>query len=134
MTLRNIAVIATALSLAALVVLALVVSHLIRDPEVPSEPGNYVLLLNGSCELSVVRASPADSLVIRPIDCRPAVPALGMAAGFSANTRECGTLVFAKSTLGSPLICQGCTGGVNAGECPLSRFNADAVLRWVPIE
>lgn len=134
MSLRNIAVIATSLALAVIGVLALIIANLASDPEVPTAPGNYVALVGGGCDLHVVRASAADSLVIRPVDCLPAIPAAGMASGFSAITRECGTLVFSKANILLPLICQGCTAGLNAGTCPLSRFDPDAVLRWTPIE
>lgn len=135
MTLRSALALATTLAIACLTAVVLLVVHVTRDPAVPSAPGNYLYLADGRCELHRVGASPADSLVLRPISCLPANPTLGVAAGFTAITQECGNLVFAPLSLAATLVCQGCSGGgPTPGQCPLARLDAASTLRWTPIE
>lgn len=137
MTLRSIVAIGTTLLLALLAVIVLIVVYFMSATEVPTAPGNYVVIADGRCEIHLVRASASDAFVLTPSSCEPLVKGTSLSRGLVATTKECGLLTFGPSAVPGDFgaySCAACAASMFPTTCPFLGKQGGNLLRWERID
>jgi len=108
-----------------------------RGDGVPDQPGNYLLLADGNCELHIRRSDPALDAVLVGSLCEPMATGSTVDLGVTVHTEACGTLQFPRGPLAlgsSAHVCLQCGHRTATHPACFPGLVADGLMTWTRLD